>query len=157
MRQFYWEIRFIVLIIILFVVGVTTVDAQDDSIWRRCDVEDVNQVVYVSGQVNSERLVTDWPLGVVQAQILTIRAVLGLRGELIQWDTEIGFHIDERLHHLGWLVLAADDEAKVYAQIWIGRDSDDLYILATDDMTHYVADYGGCDCWHVKCGGWRVE
>ncbi len=128
----------------------------NNSIWQRCDVSEVDKIVYVTRWVSSLDLAAEWRLGVEQTHPLTKLAILTLQGEKIEWDKKIGFHIDERLQPLGWLVLAANDEAKVYVQIGRGRETNDLYLLITDDMSAYVADYGGSNSWHVRCGGWRL-
>ena len=129
----------------------------NNSIWQRCDVSNVDKIVYVSRWVSSLNLATEWRNSLPETQLLTLIAILALQGEKIEWDKKIGFHIDERLQPLGWLVLAANDEAKIYAQIGRGRETSDLYLLITDDMSAYVADYGGSNSWHVRCGGWRIN
>jgi hypothetical protein len=148
------------LFIALVLMAFTQVD--DQSIWHRCDTSNVDAVVFMDRYTSSSLLYDTpevWLSGDVNRDLPTITGILNLQGRVLEWNNVNGFDdsITEQLRSVGWEILVADEIPVVWSQWWQGRTTGDFYVLITNDMRHYVADYGGSDSWHVKCGGWIVE
>ena len=138
-------------------------DVQDDtvSIFNRCNTDSVTGVVYLSGVYSSillDNVPSTWQNGELSVNIPTVLAILKLEGTPLEWNKETGFDdsINDRLRPVGWEILVSGETPIIWMQWWTGIDTRNFYVFITDDMAHYVADYGGSNSWHVKCGGWVI-
>jgi len=151
--------RIAIAILALLLLGFMQIDSSQ-PIWTHCDIRNVDGVVFLNERYVATTLYDTpgiWVEGAVSYDLPTITAVTQLEGVHLDWNSTDGFAIYEIVDVVGWQILLRGDAPITWAQWWRGRETNDFYVLATDDMNHYVADYGGSDSWHVRCGGWIVE
>lgn len=78
-----------------------------------------------------------------------------LEREPVDWNASTGFQIPEAAHAVGWLTLVY--AARItYAQTVRGQQSGDVYLITTDSLREFQADYGGEVSWHSR-GMYRVS
>lgn len=78
-----------------------------------------------------------------------------LEREPVDWNADTGFQIAEPAHAVGWLTLVYAERIE-YAQVVRGVETGDVYLIVTDSLREYVADYGGSEAWH-STGAYRVR
>ena len=130
------------------------------SIWSRCDISQVDGVVYVGSHIRSitfDEQPDVWRLSTVTRDIPTVSAILALRGQQVKWDKVNGFAMSEYANPIGWEVLLRGEEPMFWAQWYRGVDTNRLYAFVTNSMERYTADYGGAKTWHVLKGAWLVN
>jgi hypothetical protein len=78
-----------------------------------------------------------------------------LAREPVTWNSSTGFQIPERAHAVGWLTLIYAERIE-YMQVVRGVETGSVYLIVTESLREFVADYGGESAWHTR-GMFRVS